>query len=145
MALLTRQERRSLPPEERKSLRKQRRDARRELRKMERAERLEDRDEKKWGLVLAVAKPIMVELWDEVMPGPEKMDEVLDHVVEEAAEHADDMLTWSWLESLGAIGRACAKAFESADGEVARVLLRWLLKKPLQRLYERVKVELEGE
>ena len=123
MALLTREERRHLSKGERRALRKERR-----------GERREDRDQEKWGAALARAEDLLVELSGECT-----VDQALDEVVSILAEEADELLDWKWLANTGAVGMALAVALEAADGPVAAALLGWLVRKPLKRLWARLK------
>ena len=82
MALLTKQERRNLDADERRALR---------------AERRAERPKKgikiniNWDGLLEKAQGMMLDLIADDVPGPEKMDEVLQML----ADEADDFLTWN--------------------------------------------------
>ena len=85
MALLSKEERKTLTPAEKRALRKERR-----------AERRAERGPFlgiKWEKLEPVAEELILEIAGDVLPGREKMLEVID----ELAERADDFLEWKGL------------------------------------------------
>ena len=116
MALLTKQERRNLNPEERRALR---------------AERRAERPKKgikiniNWDGLLAKAQDMMLDLVADDIPGPDKMDEVLQML----ADEADDFLTWN---NLGVVGLA----LEAVDGPIIAAIFGGIVKPQMQKLYD---------
>jgi len=116
MALLTKQERRNLNPEERRALR---------------AERRAERPKKgikiniNWDGLLAKAQDVMLDLVADDIPGPDKMDEVLQML----ADEADDFLTWN---NLGVVGLA----LEAVDGPIIAAIFGGIVKPQMQKLYD---------
>jgi len=121
--LLTRTERETLKKAER-----------RELRKSRRAERKSEGRtwpglEINWKGLKDVAVPIIREMVEEDATGPEKMDEVLNLLV----ERVDDVLVWTWA------GPLVGGVLEMVDGPALKFLLREVLRPHVQALYERLK------
>ncbi len=116
MALLTKQERRNLDADERRALR---------------AERRADRPKKgikiniNWDGLLEKAQGMMLDLIADDVPGPEKMDEVLQML----ADEADDFLTWN---NLGVVGLA----LEAVDGPIIAAIFGGIVKPQMQKLYD---------
>ena len=114
MALLTKHERRNLDADERKALR---------------AERRAERPKKginikiNWDGLLERARDLMLDIVADDIPGPDKMDEVLASLSEEA----DDWLKW---EKLGVVGLL----LEAIDGPLIAALFGALVKPQIQRL-----------
>lgn len=116
MALLTKQERRNLDADERRALR---------------AERRAERPKKgikiniNWDGLLEKAQGMMLDLIADDVPGPEKMDEVLQML----ADEADDFLTWN---NLGVVGLA----LEAVDGPIIAAIFGGIVKPQMQKLYD---------
>lgn len=116
MALLTKQERRNLDADQRRALR---------------AERRAERPKKgikiniNWDGLLAKAQGMMLDLIADDIPGPEKMDEVLQML----ADEADDFLTWN---NLGVVGLA----LEAVDGPIIAAIFGGIVKPQMQKLYD---------
>ncbi len=116
MALLTKQERRNLDADERRALR---------------AERRAERPKKgikiniNWDGLLQKAQGMMLDLIADDVPGPEKMDEVLQML----ADEADDFLTWN---NLGVVGLA----LEAVDGPIIAAIFGGIVKPQMQKLYD---------
>lgn len=116
MALLTKQERRNLDADQRRALR---------------AERRAERPKKgikiniNWDGLLAKAQDMMLDLIADDVPGPEKMDEVLQML----ADEADDFLTWN---NLGVVGLA----LEAVDGPIIAAIFGGIVKPQMQKLYD---------
>tara|TARA_R100000951_G_C2630345_1_gene177438 strand:- start:428 stop:826 length:399 start_codon:yes stop_codon:yes gene_type:complete len=123
MPLLSKQERQTLTPDEKRSLRKQRREIRREERgpflgiKMDKLEEL--------------AEPLILEIAGDLLPGEGKMLEVIDDL----SEHADEFLTWTGLPTVVSL------ALEAVDGIFLRAIARGTLRPVVQRVYDRLKAE----
>ena len=114
--LLTKDERRSLDGEGRRTLRKARR-----------AER-----PAKNRLVLVDlaalrrrAAALVMDYAGEAIPGPDKMDEVLDDL----ASEADRFIQWQWLGPVGLL-------LEAADGPALNALVHLALRPHVQRVYD---------
>ena len=116
MALLTKQERRNLNADQRRALR---------------AERRAERPKKgikiniNWDGLLEKAQGMMLDLIADDVPGPEKMDEVLQML----ADEADDFLTWN---NLGVVGLA----LEAVDGPIIAAIFGGIVKPQMQKLYD---------
>lgn len=116
MALLTKQERRNLDADERRALR---------------AKRRAERPKKgikiniNWDGLLQKAQGMMLDLIADDIPGPEKMDEVLQML----ADEADDFLTWN---NLGVVGLA----LEAVDGPIIAAIFGGIVKPQMQKLYD---------
>jgi hypothetical protein len=123
MGLLTKEERQTLSKEERKALRKERRAKRRE----ERGPFLGI----KWEALEPVAEELILDVAADLIPGEEKMKEVID----ELAERADEFLEWKGLPSIVAI------ALEAIDGVVIKAVARGTLEPFVQRVYDRLASE----
>jgi len=121
MSLLTKAERQSLDRPQRVDLRRTRRAQRTEARMA--GDGVEIDDETLAGL----AGSLVVDMALEAMPGPEKMDAVLDELV----EHADEFLVWTWCGPAGFF-------LELIDGPALRALVRVLIRPHVQRVYERI-------
>ena len=123
MPLLSKEERQTLTPDEKRALRKERRAVRREERgpllgiKMDKLEEL--------------AEPLILELAGDLLPGEQKMLEVIDDL----SEHADEFLTWSGLPTVVSL------ALEAVDGIFLRAIARGTLRPVVQRVYDRLKAE----
>ncbi len=123
MPLLSKEERKTLTPDEKRALRKERRAVRREERgpflgiKMDKLEEL--------------AEPLILEIAGDLLPGEEKMLEVIDDL----SEHADEFLTWSGLPTVVSL------ALEAVDGIFLRAIARGTLRPVVQRVYDRLKEE----
>ena len=121
MALLTKEERQTLSKDERKALRKERRAKRRE----ERGPFLGI----KWEQMEPIAEELILDVAGDVIPGPEKMCEVIDSL----AQRADDFLEWKGLPFF------VSAALEAIDGVIIKAIARGILKGPVQRVYDRLK------
>ena len=117
MALLTKKERQTLDRAER-----------RELRTVRRAERARQRGDGALinvGALRDLAVVMLLDRIDEDIPGPDRMDEVLDDLV----ELADLFLIWTWAGPVGPM-------FEAADGFVLQTIVRLLIRPHVQRLFD---------
>lgn len=123
MPLLSKEERQSLTPDQKRELRKERRAKRREERgpflgiKMDKLEEL--------------AEPLILEIAGDILPGEQKMLEVIDDL----SEHADEFLTWSGLPTVVSL------ALEAVDGIFLRAIARGTLRPVVQKVYDRLKAE----
>tara|TARA_R110000824_G_scaffold137692_5_gene302303 strand:- start:2345 stop:2731 length:387 start_codon:yes stop_codon:yes gene_type:complete len=128
MALLSKEERQTLTPDEKRALRKERRGVRRE----ERGPLLGI----KWEKLEPIAEGLILEIAGDLLPGEEKMQEVID----ELAEHADEFLSWQGLPVFIAV------ALEAIDGVIIKAIARGTLRPMVQKVYERLRAEgkLEG-
>tara|TARA_R100001509_G_C4875055_1_gene218263 strand:+ start:456 stop:854 length:399 start_codon:yes stop_codon:yes gene_type:complete len=123
MPLLSKEERQTLTPDEKRKLRKERRAVRREERgpflgiKMDKLEEL--------------AEPLILDIAGDLLPGEEKMLEVIDDL----SEHADEFLTWTGLPTVVSL------ALEAVDGIFLRAIARGTLRPVVQRVYDRLKAE----
>ena len=129
MALLTKEERKSLTKEERREIRKERR-----------AERKENRGPLlgiKWEKLEPLAEELILDIAGDLLPGQEKMEEVID----ELAERADEFLNWHGLPL------AITLILETVDGVIIKAIARGTLRPMVQRVYDRLKEEgkLDGE
>lgn len=122
MALLTKEERKNLDPEQRRELRRQRRAAR---------PKKGFRININWDGLRKEAEALIVDLVGDEISGPEKMDEVL----ETLAQRADDWCDWP--DSMGAI----AVFFEAIDGPVVRALFGALVRPQIQKIYDGMKAD----
>ena len=129
MPLLSKEERQTLTPDEKRALRKERRAKRRE----ERGPFLGI----KWEKMEPIAEELILDIASDVIPGEEKMKEVIDDL----AERADDFLEWKGLPFF------VSAALEAVDGIIIKAIARGILKGPVQRVYDRMKEEgkLDGE
>ena len=119
MALLTRDERQSLTGPERKSLRKERRKAR----------GARHEGDGVWldlKLLRRRARDLLMDYAGERMPGRDRMDEVLDQLVEEA----DEFLVWTWA------GPVAGALLEVGDGPALRAIIRLFVRPHVQDLYD---------
>lgn len=123
MPLLSKEERQTLTPEEKRALRKERRAVRRE----ERGPFLGI----KWEKLEPLAEDLILEIAGDVLPGEEKMQEVID----ELSERADEFLTWQGLPTVIALG------LEAIDGVIIKAIARGTLRPMVQKVYEKLKAE----
>jgi len=124
MALLSKDERDTLTPDEKRALRKERRAKRRE----ERGPVLGI----KWEKLEPLAEDLILEIAGDLLPtGEEKMQEVID----ELAEKADEFLEWKGLPVVVSV------ALEAIDGVFLRAIARGTLRPMVQKVYERLKAE----
>ena len=123
MALLSKEERQTLTPDEKRALRKERRAVRRE----ERGPILGI----KWSKLEPLAETLILEIAGDLLPGEEKMQEVID----ELAERADEFLSWSGLPMVIAV------ALEAVDGVIIKAIARGTLRPMVQKVYEKLKAE----
>ena len=116
--MLTREERKTLD-----------RAGRRELRAKRRAERREIPHGNIAGFNLGEmrrrAAELILDFAGETLPGPAKMSEVLDELVEEA----DAFLTWHWAGPM-------APVLELADGPIIAGIVRAFIRPHVQDVYE---------
>ena len=120
-----------LTKEERKNLTK---DGRRELRKERRAERRADRGPFlgiTWEKLEPLAEELILDIAGDLLPGEEKMEEVID----ELAERADEFLNWRGLPM------AVTLILETVDGVIISAIARGTLRPMVQKVYERLKEE----
>lgn len=120
MGLLTADERQTLNKEERKALRAERRAERRESGKGFRIKI-------NWDGLLKQAEALILDIVEDDIPGPAKMDEVLDSL----ASRADDFMSW---DALGLVGTI----LEAIDGPVISAIFGALVKPQVQVLYDRM-------
>ncbi len=123
MALLSKDERDTLTPDEKRALRKERRAKRRE----ERGPVLGI----KWEKLEPLAEDLILEIAGDLLPGQAKMQEVID----ELAEKADEFLEWKGLPVVVSV------ALEAIDGVFLRAIARGTLRPMVQKVYERLKAE----
>lgn len=123
MPLLSKEERQTLTPDEKRALRKERRAVRRE----ERGPILGI----KWSKLEPLAETLILEIAGDLLPGEEKMQEVID----ELAERADEFLSWSGLPMVIAV------ALEAVDGVIIKAIARGTLRPMVQKVYEKLKAE----
>tara|TARA_R110000824_G_scaffold363999_1_gene552349 strand:+ start:371 stop:772 length:402 start_codon:yes stop_codon:yes gene_type:complete len=123
MPLLSKEERQTLTPDEKRALRKERRAKRRE----ERGPFLGI----KWEKMEPIAEELILDIAGDVIPGEDKMKEVIDDL----AEKADDFLEWKGLPFF------VSAALEAIDGVIIKAIARGILKGPVQRVYDRMKAE----
>ncbi len=123
MALLSKHERDTLTPDEKRALRKERRAQRRE----ERGPVLGI----KWEKLEPLAEDLILEIAGDLLPGQAKMQEVID----ELAEKADEFLEWKGLPVVVSV------ALEAIDGVFLRAIARGTLRPMVQKVYERLKAE----
>ena len=123
MSLLTKEERQTLTKDERKALRKERRTERRAIRGPFLGIR--------WEALEPLAEELILDVAGDLIPGEEKMREVID----ELAEKADDFLEWRGAPSLVAI------ALEAIDGVLLKAIARGTLEPLVQRVYDRLALE----
>jgi len=121
MALLSPEERQTLTPDEKRALRKERRAKRRE----ERGPFLGI----KWEKLEPLAEELILEIAGDLLPGEEKMEEVID----ELAEKADEFLEWRGLPVVVSL------ALETIDGVFLRAIARGTMRPMVQRVYEKLK------
>ena len=123
MPLLSKEARQTLTPDEKRALRKERR-----------AKRKEERGPFlgiKWEKMEPVAEELILDIAGDVIPGEEKMKEVIDDL----AERADDFLEWKGLPFF------VSAALEAIDGVIIKAIARGILKGPVQKVYDRMKEE----
>ena len=123
MPLLSKEERQTLTPDEKRALRKERRAVRRE----ERGPILGI----KWEKLEPLAEDLILEIAGDVLPGEQKMLEVID----ELAEKADEFLEWKGLPVVVSV------ALEAVDGVFLRAIARGTLRPMVQKVYDRLKAE----
>ena len=123
MALLSKEEKQTLTPDKKRALRKERRAVRRE----ERGPFLGIR----WEKLEPIAEGLILEIAGDLLPGEEKMQEVID----ELAERADEFLSWEGLPVVVAL------ALEAIDGVFLRAIARGTLRPMVQKVYKRLKEE----
>jgi hypothetical protein len=70
------------------------------------------------------AVELIMDLAGDTIPGPEKMDEVLD----ELADDADDFLKWTWIGAPGLL-------LEMVDGPALRALIRVAIRPHVEAAY----------
>ena len=104
MPLLSKEERHTLTPDEKKALRKERREVRRENRGPFLGI--------KWEKLEPIAEELILEIAGDILPGQQKMEEVID----ELAERADEFLEWRGLPPV------IAMALETLDGVIIGLL-----------------------
>ena len=123
MPLLSKEERQTLTPDEKRKLRKERR-----------AKRKEERGPFlgiKWDKMEPIAEELILDIASDVIPGEEKMKEVIDDL----AERADDFLEWKGLPFF------VSAALEAVDGIIIKAIARGILKGPVQKVYDRMRAE----
>lgn len=123
MPLLSKEERQTLTPDEKRALRKERRAVRRE----ERGPILGI----KWEKLEPLAETLILEIAGDLLPGEEKMQEVID----ELAERADEFLEWKGLPMFISV------ALEAVDGIIIGAIARGTLRPMVQKVYEKLKAE----
>jgi hypothetical protein len=123
MALLSKEEKQTLTPDEKRALRKERRAVRRE----ERGPFLGI----KWERLEPIAEGLILEIAGDLLPGEEKMQEVID----ELAERADEFLSWEGLPVV------VSTILETIDGVFLRAIARGTLRPMVQKVYKRLKEE----
>ena len=123
MPLLSKEERQTLTPDEKRALRKERRAKRRE----ERGPILGI----KWSKLEPFAETLILEIAGDLLPGEEKMQEVID----ELADRADEFLEWKGLPLVVSV------ALEAIDGVFLRAIARGTLRPMVQKVYEKLKAE----
>tara|TARA_R110000751_G_scaffold145095_2_gene248763 strand:+ start:199 stop:591 length:393 start_codon:yes stop_codon:yes gene_type:complete len=123
MALLSKEEKHTLTPDEKRALRKERRAVRRE----ERGPFLGI----KWSKLEPIAEGLILEIAGDLLPGEEKMQEVID----ELAERADEYLSWEGLPVV------VSTILETIDGVFLRAIARGTLRPMVQKVYKRLKEE----
>lgn len=126
MPLLTKNERRALTRSERIALRKERRALRIERRPT--GDGLEVRPK----ALAALAATMILDMADDEISATEKMDTVLDELV----EHADEYLKWTWLGPAGFF-------MELADGPALKALVRALIRPHVQRAYDELSASVQ--
>ncbi len=123
MPLLSKKERQTLTPDEKRALRKKRREKRRE----ERGPFLGI----KWEKLEPLAEDLILEIAGDILPGEEKMNEVID----ELAERADEFLEWRGLPLVVSL------ALETVDGIIISAIARGTMRPMVQKVYEKLKAE----
>lgn len=123
MPLLSKEERQTLTPDEKRALRKERRAVRRE----ERGPILGI----KWEKLEPLAEDLILEIAGDVLPGEQKMLEVIDDL----AAQADSYLEWKGLPMVVSV------ALEAIDGVFLRAIARGTLRPMVQKVYDRLKAE----
>jgi hypothetical protein len=74
---------------------------------------------------------LILDIAGDVIPGEDKMKEVIDDL----AERADDFLEWKGLPFF------VSAALEAVDGVIIQAIARGILKGPVQKVYDRMKEE----
>ena len=85
----------------------------------------------KWEKLEPVAEELILEIAGDVLPGREKMLEVID----ELAEQADDFLEWKGLPLWVSL------PLEAIDGVIIKAVARGTLEPAVQKVYDRLKEE----
>ena len=117
--LLTKEERQTLSKDEKKALRKERRKERRK------ANAAKIREIFKFGVFTEMAKEVIREIADDLLPRDEALDEVLDEMVDRIDEFID-------FRPLGLVGAV----LEIVDGIVIKFLVKELLRPQIERIYD---------
>lgn len=123
MSLLTKEERQTMTKDERQSLRQERR-----------AERRATRGPFlgiEWKVLEPIAEDLILEIAGDLLPGEDKMEEV----VEELSLRADEYLTWHGLPVI------LAAALEIIDGAIIQAISRGTIQPLVQKVYERLREE----
>ena len=119
MPLLSKEERQTLTPDEKRALRKERRAVRGPILGI------------KWEKLEPLAETLILEIAGDLLPGEEKMQEVID----ELAERADEFLEWKGLPMFISV------ALEAVDGIIIGAIARGTLRPMVQKVYEKLKAE----
>jgi hypothetical protein len=122
--LLTKEERQSLGRDERRALRKERRVVRRK------EQRAKMREMFKFEKFKALAEEIMLEIAADILPGEDKMDEVLEELIVRIDEFID-------FKPLGFIGNI----LEAIDGLIIKFIVMELLRPQVQAVYDHLRSE----
>jgi len=123
MALLSKEEKQTLAPDEKRALRKERRAVRREKRGPFLGI--------KWEKLEPLAEDLILEIAGDVLPGQEKLEEVID----ELAEKADEFLEWRGLPVVVSL------ALETIDGIFLKAIARGTMRPMVQKVYDKLKAE----
>ncbi len=123
MGLLTKEERETLDKDQRRALRAERRAERKESGKGFRIKI-------NWDGLLKQAESLILDLVEDDIPGPEKMNEVL----ESLSDRADDFMSWDRLGIFGTI-------LEAVDGPIISAIFGALVKPQIQRVYDRMNAD----
>ena len=122
MALLTKKERKTLDREGRRALRQERRAALKDAREPG------DGVSINTGRLEALAVEAILDFVGAEVPGPNRLDLVLDSL----ADDADEVLQWHWVGPAGLL-------LEAVDGLAIRALVRLVLRPRVQRVYDHLK------
>lgn len=123
MGLLTPEERQTLDKEQRKALRAERRAERK-------ASGKGFRIKINWDGLLKQAEALILDIVEDDIPGPDKMDEVLDSL----AQRGDEWMTWDKLGLFGTI-------LEAVDGPIISAIFGALVRPQIQGLYDRMEAD----